>query len=103
MFGLHRLHTITTDDLTQRLQNPQALLLDVREPAEYRAGHIAKAKNVPLRRIADYTPPADKQLYVICRSGDRSKQAARILQRAGVDVINVRGGMLTWKGTVRRS
>jgi rhodanese-related sulfurtransferase len=102
MFGFALTRSITTDALAQRMHAPNTLLLDVREPAEYRAGHIAGAKNIPLRRIATYTPPAGKQLYVICHSGTRSKRAYKLLHQNGVDVTNVRGGMIAWKGTVRR-
>ncbi|MFD1393784.1 rhodanese-like domain-containing protein [Lacticaseibacillus jixianensis] len=98
MFGFSPVHSITPQALAQQLRAPGAQLLDVREPSEYRAGHIAGAKNVPLARIGSYTPPANAKLYVICRSGARSKRAYKQLQARGLDVTNVAGGMLAWQG-----
>lgn len=74
-------------------------VIDVREPQEFRGGHIPGAKNVPLRKVDQYTPAG--KVYVICQSGMRSKKAAKILMKNGVDVVNVRGGMMAWKGSVR--
>jgi rhodanese-related sulfurtransferase len=102
MFGLFsKVQSITPAQLRVKLRDRHNVLLDVREPAEYRAGHIAQAKNVPLRRIGSYTPPANTHVFVICQSGARSKQAYKILHRQGVDVTNVSGGMMAWKKEVR--
>lgn len=98
MFGFTRIPSITTTTLAQRLQQHLGQLIDVREPTEYRAGHIAGAKNVPLSRIDQYTPKNSGDLYVICRSGARSKRAAKALSKRGIAVTNVAGGMLAWTG-----
>ncbi|BCA86882.1 sulfurtransferase [Enterococcus saigonensis] len=92
--------SITIRELATKL-NDNILLLDVRTPAEYRQGHIIKAKNVPLNKIAAYKEKGDKAIYVICQSGMRSKQAAQQLKRKGYNVINVKGGMNQWSGKVK--
>lgn len=102
MFGLVKVHSITPQQLQLKLRDCHNLVLDVREPAEYRTGHIANAKNVPLRRLATYTPPANTKLFVICQSGARSKRAYKILHKAGADVTKIAGGMLAWKEMVRQ-
>lgn len=75
-----------------------AYVLDVRTPAEYAEGHIAGALNLPLdtlhARAAEV--PADRPVYVICRSGARSAQASALLKEAGRDPRNVGGGMNDW-------
>lgn len=83
------------------------IILDVREPDEYQAGHIADSILIPLGELALRKSelltrvsemPKDAPLYVICRSGNRSKQASEILIKAGFkDVRNVEGGMLAWQ------
>lgn len=88
--------TISTQEFATKLTTTGEVL-DVRTPAEYRAGHIRQAKNVPLQQIAQYQPKA-QPIYVICQSGMRSKQAAKQLQKKGYNVINVRGGMNQWTG-----
>lgn len=87
--------SISTNELEKRLaEKPQ--IIDVRQPSEFKGGHIPGAKNVPLGKIADYTP--NGKMYVICQSGMRSKKAAKFLMKQGHDVVNVRGGMMSWSG-----
>lgn len=101
MFGLfNRIPSISTNELAGKLDK-DLILLDVRTPGEYQGGHIAVAKNVPLNKIADYRQKQEQPIYVICQSGMRSKQAARILKQKGYQVINVTGGMNRWSGPTR--
>ncbi|MBS3932841.1 MAG: rhodanese-like domain-containing protein [Truepera sp.] len=77
------------------------LVLDVREPWEFAAGHVPGAILIPLGQLAARVGefPQDKPLYVICRSGNRSVTASQILVAAGKrDVRNVEGGMIAWQG-----
>lgn len=82
---------------------PEGLvILDVREPAEWAAGHIAGAVHIPLGelpgRIADL--PAGQTL-VVCKVGGRSAQATGWLAGQGRDVVNLDGGMLDWEAARR--
>lgn len=93
-----RIPSISTKALQEKLpQKP--LVLDVREPSEFRSGHIIGAKNVPVGKIGTYQ--TDKPVYVICQSGMRSKRAAKQLQAKGINVTNVSGGMSSWAGPTR--
>ncbi len=79
-----------------------ALLLDVREPAEYSALHAPNAKLIPLgqlsARLQEIAEYKDKPIVVICRSGRRSAIAVSQLQEAGYkQASNVKGGMLAWE------
>ncbi|MCA9349754.1 rhodanese-like domain-containing protein [Candidatus Saccharibacteria bacterium] len=74
---------ITT--IEQNLDNG-AVLVDVRTAEEYQSGHAAKAINIPLQQIqsgqyGNISP--EQQIYVYCRSGNRSAQAIEILKQAG--------------------
>ena len=74
-----------------------ALLLDVREPAEWRAGHAPGAMHVPLRSLdARELPAGLAVVVVVCRSGNRSNVAAAQLAAAGVDARNLAGGLHAW-------
>ncbi|MFI0898090.1 rhodanese-like domain-containing protein [Streptomyces sp. NPDC020983] len=77
-----------------------AVLLDVREQGEWDAGHAPGAVHAALSRLsAGAALPAAAQgrpVVVICRSGHRSQQAARLLADRGVDAVDVRGGMKAW-------
>jgi rhodanese-related sulfurtransferase len=75
-----------------------AVVVDVRQPAEWRAGHINGALHIPLsqlsRRLAEL--PRDKTIVTVCRSGHRSGIAARTLTRADHEVLNLKGGINAW-------
>ena len=82
---------------TVRTTSP--LVLDVRQPAEYKSGHIAGTKLIPLHELQDKITqlPKDRPIIAVCRSGSRSGRAARILTEAGYEVENLRGGMIAWE------
>ncbi len=79
-------------------QKPKAYLLDVRQPEEYRSGHIPGAKLIPLgdlgRRMHEL--PKTQEIICVCHSGNRSQSATRQLAGAGYKVTNLRGGMIAW-------
>jgi len=71
------------------------VLLDVREPEEWAAGHAPGALHVPLGDL-DPTRIAGDEVLVLCRSGNRSGRATATLTEAGVRARNVEGGMQAW-------
>lgn len=76
-----------------------ALVVDVREPDEWAAGHAPGAVHIPMGDIParlDELPSTDASLPVICRSGGRSQRAVQWLVQQGFDVVNVDGGMRSW-------
>jgi rhodanese-related sulfurtransferase len=76
---------------------PSAHIVDVREPDEWAAGHIAHASLVPLATVADNLDSFDAEpTYVVCHSGARSGRACDLLISQGRNVVNVTGGMLAW-------
>lgn len=90
---------ITADQLRAMVSKQPVLVLDVREPDEYAAGHIRDAVLMPLGSVQDNLSklPKDGPVIVVCRSGRRSATAADILVKAGFSrVFNLTGGMLAW-------
>ncbi len=81
-----------------RLQRAGALLIDVREPDEWRGGHAPGAKLIPLGQLAAKFPalPRDREILFICRSGNRSARATDAAREAGLRASNVSGGMIAW-------
>jgi rhodanese-related sulfurtransferase len=78
----------------------ELLLVDVREPAEYRGGHGVDAQLVPLGTLSAELPrlaKAGMPVAFVCRSGGRSGQAVRLAKAAGVEALNVSGGMIAWE------
>ncbi|MFY0544702.1 sulfurtransferase TusA family protein [Brevibacillus sp. H7] len=98
-------HVVSNEELEQKL-NENPVILDVREPMEYSFGHIPGAKLVPFGKleetIAELAPYQNQEIYVVCRTGNRSDAACQILQQKGfTKVKNVVPGMSGWRGPVQ--
>ncbi|WIA96783.1 MULTISPECIES: rhodanese-like domain-containing protein [unclassified Curtobacterium] len=87
---------ITADQLAA---TPGAHIIDVREPDEYRAGHVPDATNIPLAQLGDRLReiPTGAPVHVICQSGGRSARATEALNAAGFDAVDVTGGTSAWQ------
>lgn len=84
---------------------PDAVLLDVRTPDEYRDGHIPESLNVPvndIRSIIDLIPDRDTPIFVHCRSGMRSAKAALALKKLGYKNVTNIGGVLDYHGNLEK-
>jgi glyoxylase-like metal-dependent hydrolase (beta-lactamase superfamily II)/rhodanese-related sulfurtransferase len=98
---------IPIDELNHLLEEDSMLtLLDVRRPAEFKAGHVPHAKNAELAHLGDLTGDIDKteRVAVMCQSGYRSATACSLLQKLGfTNVSNVVGGMSAWNALQAKS
>jgi rhodanese-related sulfurtransferase len=96
---------ITMDEaVTMMEQENGYIILDVRRPDEFAAGHIPHAINVPNESIGtaeiSELPDKDQLILVYCRSGRRSKDASEKLVKLGYTNIVEFGGILDWKGEI---
>ena len=92
--------TLKPMEVQEKLKNgKRTILLDVREKSELREGYISGAKLIPLGQLGKRMKelPKDREIVCVCRSGNRSKSAAKKLIAAGYSASNMRGGMLAWK------
>jgi rhodanese-related sulfurtransferase len=80
-----------------------ACLLDVREPDEWAAGHAPGAVHIPMSELLARfgEVPADTELVVVCRSGNRSAAVTAYLAQHGYAARNLAGGMLDWQAAGR--
>jgi rhodanese-related sulfurtransferase len=85
----------------ENLPGSKALIIDVRDPHEFAAGHVEGAINVPLAllraRLSEL--PRDREIWVHCQAGQRSYYATRILRMHGFNVLNLSGGYLAYRAT----
>ncbi|HZN87095.1 MAG TPA: rhodanese-like domain-containing protein [Burkholderiales bacterium] len=93
---------VSTLQATQMINRQDALLLDVRDAAEYAKGHILGAKNVPVadleRRAAEFDKHRAKPVIVHCDTGNRATRAAGVLKARGFSsVFNLAGGFGAWQ------
>ena len=79
-----------------------AVLMDVRESDEFRAGHIPGAINVPLSGIDTISIPKDKQVFVYCLRGIRSRRAAGKMKKMGYTKVKSIGGIVEYKGQIEK-
>jgi len=91
---------INAVEVSEKLKNGKhPLVVDVRQPDEYRSGHIAGAKLIPLgelnRRMKEL--PQNREIVCVCASGNRSRSAAKMLNGAGYQAVNLKGGIGSWK------
>ena len=96
---------ITVDEAVAIMESESDyIILDVRRPDEFAAGHIPNAINVPNETIdmaeIPELPDKNQLIMVYCRSGRRSKEAAEKLVKLGYTNIVEFGGILDWKGEI---
>lgn len=94
--------TISNEALLEKLSE-QPIIVDVREPDEFRSGHIPNAIPIPLGqleyRLSELTEYKEDEMFMICRSGSRSESACHILVQHGFkNAVNVSEGMKSWRG-----
>jgi rhodanese-related sulfurtransferase len=94
------IESLTAPKAKEKLKaSHRTFLVDVREPYEFSAGHIAGAKSIPLGEISQHMEklPKNKEIIVVCATGSRSASATKTLVRAGYKAFNVSGGMFAWQ------
>lgn len=90
---------ITVTEVKERLKEKNTQFVDVRTPGEFKAKHSKPFINIPLQQLSSKVDQLDKnkEVVLICQSGMRSMQAAKILKKHGFKKItNVKGGMNAW-------
>lgn len=92
---------LSTAEAINLINRNHALVLDVREDAEFASGHIVDAKHIPLAKLAErlneLSKYKDKPILVNCQRGMRSAKACEILRKAEFkQVNNLQGGLEAW-------
>lgn len=93
---------IGTLEATRLMNSGDAVVVDVRDAAEFAGGRIPKSKNIPFsdlaKRIADLEKFKTKPVVVTCASGSRSTGAVRLLKNAGFsNLYLLKGGLAAWR------
>ncbi len=101
--GMKKFRELSAAEFARAMGQETAVLIDVREPDEYRSEHIKGARHIPLGTLAGKLGELEKHktapVLLYCRSGNRSSAAANILVKAGfTEVAHLNGGIMAWKG-----
>jgi rhodanese-related sulfurtransferase len=94
--------SLTAQGAVQLINRQRAVVVDVREPEEFAAGHVTGAKNVPLDQLEQKLPAAVKNkslpLLLICATGARAQRAVATAKKLGYEQAQaVAGGLKSWK------
>jgi len=93
--------SLSTADAVQLINRQKAVLIDVSEPAEYAAGHVAGARSVPFGTLETSKDlPSNKALplVVVCPNGTRSARAVALLRKRGFENAQaLAGGLAAWR------
>lgn len=100
--GLQKFQNLTAAELARLIGREQVVLIDVREPDEFRGEHIKGAQHIPLgslpAKLTDLEKHKADQVLLYCRSGNRSSAAASMMVKAGfTNVGHLAGGIMAWK------
>ena len=89
---------VTPEHTEEALADGSAQVVDVREPYERQAGHLAGSRHVELQELAAQAESLerDRPVIFVCRSGARSLMAAQAFRRAGYDAWSMAGGLEQW-------
>ncbi|OZB94211.1 rhodanese-like domain-containing protein [Paenibacillus sp. XY044] len=100
------LRNLNAQEFSNELKKPgKPILIDVREPSEFEGGFIAGSQNMPLSQLPGLLTeiPKDQPVLLYCRSGMRSKSAAKMLLKNGHKQIgHLQGGLGAWNGKLTR-
>lgn len=89
-------HDVDPAEARRLVAEEDAVLLDVRETAEWAAGHAPEAVHAPMRTLRRDSVEEGRLVVAVCRSGNRSGHVVRQLRAAGIDARNLHGGMHAW-------
>ncbi|MEW6562400.1 MAG: rhodanese-like domain-containing protein [Pseudomonadota bacterium] len=99
---LRGINEVDVNGALQLINHKGAIILDVRQPEEFKSGHVLNARAIPLgeleKRIGELEKFRDAPMVVVCRSGQRSSNASALLVKQGFkQVYNMAGGMMAWQ------
>jgi rhodanese-related sulfurtransferase len=99
-----RVPEISATELNELVKNEGAQLIDVRTPAEFAAGHVVGARNVPINtfkhKLLTLALDPKRPIVAICATAHRSPPAVRLLHAAGYKkAVQLQNGMLSWYAT----
>jgi rhodanese-related sulfurtransferase len=95
--------TVSIHQLTTLVNRENALVIDLREPADYKDGHIVDALNIPFTKLKEKLSELDKYkerpLVLVDKMGQHAGAAGKQLREAGFNISRLDGGMTEWRGS----
>ena len=94
--------TLSVHQMTALLNKGESVLVDIRDAAEFKVGHIVDAINIPHNKVekqlADFAKFQGKTIILVDKMGQHTGNAGRLLRANGYDVVRLDGGIADWQG-----
>ena len=82
------------------INRQNALVLDIRDKADFKAGHLVNAVNIPYASLAQRMNELDKErerpIVLVCKTGQTVSMAGKMLREKGFNAVRMKGGMMEW-------
>ena len=92
--------TVSTAEATTMINRQNALVLDIRDKADFKAGHLVNAVNIPYESLAQRMNELDKErerpIVLVCKTGQTVSMAGKMLREKGFNAVRMKGGMMEW-------
>lgn len=92
--------TVSTAEATTMINRQNALVLDIRDKADFKAGHLVNAVNIPYASLAQRMNELDKErerpIVLVCKTGQTISMAGKMLREKGFNAVRMKGGMMEW-------
>jgi len=92
--------TVSTAEATTMINRQDALVLDIRDKADFKAGHLVNAINIPYASLAQRMNELEKErerpIVLVCKTGQTVSMAGKMLREKGFNAVRMKGGMMEW-------
>jgi len=92
--------SVSTAQATQLINKENAVVLDIRDKADFGKGHLAHSLNIPYASLAsrmnELTIHKDKPIILVCKTGQTVSMAGKMLREQGYNAVRLSGGMMEW-------
>jgi len=92
--------TVSTVEATTMINRENALVLDIRDKADFKAGHLVNAVNIPYgslaERMGELERERERPIVLVCKTGQTVSMAGKMLREKGFNAVRMKGGMMEW-------
>ncbi|GGY38972.1 rhodanese-like domain-containing protein [Bacterioplanes sanyensis] len=92
--------SVSVAQATVMINKEDAVVLDIRDKKDYRAGHVTNAINIPYanlaNRLGELSPHKEKPIILVCKTGQTVSMAGKMLREKGFNAVRLQGGMMEW-------
>lgn len=92
--------SVSTAEATGMINKENALVLDIRDKADFTSGHLVDAVNIPYaslaNRLGELEPHKNRPIILVCKTGQTVSMAGKLLREKGFNAVRMKGGMMEW-------